>query len=275
MNGLRTEIEQLPVNDQSVAIWGLGQTGYVIKGREHIIYIDPYLTDTLRITTGDICTRLFPPPLEPEEICNATAVFCTHGHGDHLDPVTLQGISKYSPLARFIVPHIHLRDVTALGIPEDRVYCPKQNQRQSIGNVEFIPISAAHPQVEYDNEGYSKYLGYLFFFGEITLFHAGDTVLYPEIIDNLKQYSIDIAILPINGRDYWRERANIIGNLDYKEAVQLAAAISAKVLIPSHNDLFAANRCNPAYLVDYLDRLSSGQRMHFLQVGEPYVFVKV
>ena len=78
----------------------------------------------------------------------------------------------------------------------------------------------------------------------------------------------------MNGRDGWRERRGMIGNLDGPEAAQLAAAVGADVLIPMHNDMFAANHVSPAILADFLDRTYPRQKYHWLQPGELYFFVR-
>jgi L-ascorbate metabolism protein UlaG (beta-lactamase superfamily) len=66
----------------------------------------------------------------------------------------------------------------------------------------------------------------------------------------------------------------MIGNLDGREAAELAAAVGAEVLIPMHNDMFAANRVSPAILADFLDRTYPRQKYHWLQPGELYVHLK-
>ena len=40
-----------------------------------------------------------PPPLLPEELSALDAVFCTHAHGDHMDPGTLAPLARPTPAA--------------------------------------------------------------------------------------------------------------------------------------------------------------------------------
>ncbi len=61
------------------------------------------------------------------------------------------------------------------------------------------------------------------------------------MVGRLQKLTIDIACLPVNGRDGWCERRRMTGNLDGREAGELAASIHAYVLISMHNDMFAAN----------------------------------
>ena len=48
--------------------------------------------------------------------------------------------------------------------------------------------------------GRHKYLGYIVQGDSWTIYHSGDTVLYPGMVEILRQWSIDLALLPINGR---------------------------------------------------------------------------
>ena len=43
---LITRIEQLVVPHGQLALWSIGQSGFVIKGVSTIAYIDPYLSDS-------------------------------------------------------------------------------------------------------------------------------------------------------------------------------------------------------------------------------------
>jgi L-ascorbate metabolism protein UlaG (beta-lactamase superfamily) len=58
--------------DRALAFWGLGQVSVTIKGPTGVLYVDPYLTDS--DGEGGRLERSFPPPLEPEEVINASAV---------------------------------------------------------------------------------------------------------------------------------------------------------------------------------------------------------
>jgi len=86
--------------------------------------------------------------------------------------------------------------------------------------------------------------------------------------------NIDVAILPINGRDYFRNANDIIGNFDSAEAVMLAKMIDARLLIPVHHDLYAVNKVNPAFFVDTLMTHNCEQRYHIFVPGERYIYMK-
>ena len=84
-----------PSLDQNLSIGCLGQSGYVLKKNETTILIDPYLTDYISHPDGlndPKMKRQFPPVISPSEIQTVDAILCTHAHGDHMDPWTLESI---------------------------------------------------------------------------------------------------------------------------------------------------------------------------------------
>jgi L-ascorbate metabolism protein UlaG (beta-lactamase superfamily) len=83
---------------------------------------------------------------------------------------------------------------------------------------------------------------------------------------------VDILMVPVNGRDYYKLQNDIIGNMNAEEAVLLAQEIHARLLVPMHFDLYAGNGLSPAYFVDCLYRFSPGQAFHMFAPGERYIF---
>ena len=61
------------------------------------------------------------------------------------------------------------------------------------------------------------------------------------MVDLLKPFAVDVAILPINGNDPLRK---VAGNLNGEEAAKLGKAIGAKLVIPCHYDMFTFNTAN-------------------------------
>lgn len=84
---------------------------------------------------------------------------------------------------------------------------------------------------------------------------------------------IDLALLPINGRDYYRGSRNIVGNMNYREAAEFAATSGFETVIPLHYDLFAGNAENPGYFVDHLYRHFPEQKFHMMARAERFVYV--
>src|SRR2546421_10599523 len=96
--------------------------------------------------------------------------------------------------------------------------------------------------VEREGKNLYSFLGYILEIGGVRIYHAGDTVIYEGLVERLRELEIDIAFLPINGRNYFREQRDIVGNMDEREAADLASAAGVKLLVPIHYEMFAANQ---------------------------------
>src|SRR5690606_19139503 len=94
-------------------------------------------------------------------------------------------------------------------------------------------------------------------------YHAGDTVRYPRMEEILRQWSIDVAILPINGS---RPERKVAGNLDGREAARLAKDIGARCVIPCHYEMFEFNTASPSEFEEECRRI--GQEFQVLKCGE-------
>ena len=239
----------------SVAMWWLGQASVVLRSAGVTLYIDPFFSDRP--------DRLVPPSFAPAMAAPADYVLCTHEHVDHFDPQTLHGLAQASPHARFVVPLPIVEQTRALGIAPERILGIQPGEVVQLGAVTLFSVPACHglkaPPATYDfgfveREGKNLYsfLGYILEIGGVRIYHAGDTVIYEGLVERLRELEIDIAFLPINGRNYFREQRDIVGNMDEREAADLAAAADVKLLVPIHYEMFAGNLGRPGALLDYI-----------------------
>lgn len=274
---LADRVRDLPVPLGHLAVWALGQQGYLLKGGDHVVVIDPYLSNYVEEIAPEPAgafARMVHIPVEPGELKSVCTILCTHHHADHCDPRTLLPMAQAAPSARLITSYKAKEVMVSEGISSERVEVPTLDKWQSFGrDFRIKAIPSAHYGHEPDAEGNPAYLGFIINLNGVTLYHPGDTIIYEGLISRLREQPIDLACLPINGRDWFREGQNLIGNMDYREASELAAAAKIGVLLPGHNDMFASNRINPAYLLDYLQANHPQQRVHFVQAGELYYYV--
>ena len=260
-----------------LAIWALGQLGYILKGGDNVLIIDPYLSDYVEeispATPPGVFARLAPIAAKPEELDMVSVALSTHDHADHCDPRTLVPLLQASPLARLVGSYTVRAHLLAEGVDAARIDVPPIDTPVEYGeNLAITAIPAAHYQFEPDTQGNPAYLGFIIEINGVTLYHSGDGIIYSGLIERLQGRNIDIVCLPITGRDWFRDAVGLVGNMDYREAAELAAAAEAKVFLPGHNDMFAFNRINPSYLLDYLVSRHPHQRVHFLQAGELYYY---
>ena len=86
--------------------------------------------------------------------------------------------------------------------------------------------------------------------------------------------NIDIMMLPINGRSYYKLKNDIIGNMTVEEAVLFAQECKTDMLIPMHYDLYSVNCVNPAHFVDFLYGCNPTQKFHMFVPGERFIYSK-
>ena len=269
--GLISRIDALRVGERALAFWGLGQVGVAIKGPQGVLYVDPYLTNS--DGEGGSLERTFPPPLRPDEVTNAAAVLLTHDHIDHTDPETVLPLSEASSGARFVAPFTSRDTLVEAGLDAGRVVVPEVGEPLEVAGAEVTAIPAAHTELERDAERGYPYLGYMIECNGVTVYHAGDTVVYDGLMETLSAWKIDVAFVPINGRDYFRTARNIIGNTDIREAAELAEALDFGLLVPSHYDLIPGNTADPGHFVSHLYNLNPMLPHKLLRPGELLYFV--
>jgi L-ascorbate 6-phosphate lactonase len=273
---LSDQIRNTDMQEGTVAIWHLGQSGVVIKGKasDGALVIDPYLTYSIEQTNPETeFKRVFPPPVSPNELKAISGVLVTHYHDDHMDLATLSELMSSNDEAVVSLPasHSHLL----------HDYENARNVRPIIDETTFkingftiTPIPVAHTNYETDENGYSLYYGYFIEVNGVRLFHSGDTIVTDHIVEKARDFHPDIVFLPINGGDYARTRRGIIGNMGYREAADFASEVGADLVLPIHYDLFPSNRDNPSYFVDYLFYHYPSQKFHMLVPGERFIYFK-
>lgn len=264
--GLLERMNGIEVLEGALAFWGLGQVGVAIKGPTGVVYIDPYLTDS--DGAGGSLGRNFPPPVKPAEVTNASAVLLTHAHIDHTDPDTLLPLAAASPEARFVAPFTSRDTLVEAGLEAGRVTVPAVDEPTEVAGATVTAVPAAHTELEYDPDRGYPYLGYVLEWNGVTVYHAGDTVVFDGLVEALRGWDIDVAFVPINGRDYFRTREGIIGNADIREAAHLAEELDFGLIVPTHYDLLPFNGADPGHFVSYLYRLNPARKHKLLAPGE-------
>jgi len=227
-------------------LWWLGQSGYLLKWQGHHLLIDPYLSDSLTEkykNTDKPHIRLSELVVRPEKLDFIDLVTSSHDHTDHLDGVTLKALIRVNPDLKMIIPEANRKFVSER-IEEFPDFPIGLNDGESVetSGYRITAIPASHNELERDEQGKCKFLGYIFQMGPWTIYHSGDTLGHEEIIRALGPFSIDLAILPINGN---KPERRVAGNLDCNEAVTLSKAIGAKITIPCHYDMFTFNTEDP------------------------------
>jgi L-ascorbate metabolism protein UlaG (beta-lactamase superfamily) len=261
---LTAEMDSLLHRNDLFYLWWLGQSGYLLQWNGKRVLLDPYLSDSLTkkyAATDKPHTRMSELVIKPGLLKNISIVTSSHNHTDHLDAETLMPVLKNNPAIQFIIPEANRTFVA------ERVQCTADfpigltnGKTVTADGFTFYGIPAKHNEIDRDENGNCKYMGYIIEFGGYKIYHSGDTLWFDEMVPLLKPFNIDVAILPINGNDPARR---VAGNLNCAEAAKLAKALGVKTVIPCHYDMFSFNTA------DVNDFVQEAEKIH-----QPYCVLK-
>lgn len=268
----KDQLTARPLADAQVGIRYLGQEGFLFSSNGKFLATDLYLSDYVDRNCCQYVTwrRLYDAPVNAEELDFLDVVLCTHAHFDHADPDTLSVLAK-NPHTKFVIPKPETAVLTAAGVKAENIIPAVAFEKISVAGFDIIPIPSAHETLAPNEQGLYSAVGYIIRTAGKTFFHAGDMCMYDGLMETLAPYRVDVAFLPINGRDYFRNQNDIIGNFNCEEAVLLAKAIGADMLVPMHHDLYEVNRVRPSHFVDAVETLDPFRKYHIFAPGELYV----
>lgn len=215
-----------------------GQAGFRLDGGRSQVLVDAFLADR--------DDRRYPPVARARDFTDITLVLSTHEHIDHLDLEFLPGFCAVNEQAKIVVPAPVTDDAVSGGLARDRLIGAVPGEQIKDRDVTVHPLRALHglddpgPAVYDFWDG--RFLGYLIEVGGVRVFHAGDGLIYPELIPALQQLAPEVMLLPINGRDYMREQRGLVGNMNEAEAAWLCDQVRPAYIIPMHYEMFAGNR---------------------------------
>ncbi len=250
-----------------VHVWWLGQSGFLVQWQDHHLLLDPYLSDSLThkyANTDKPHERMTERVIAPERLDFIHVVTSSHNHTDHLDKETLLPLLRVNPRLQLVIPEANRAFVCdRLGLVIEQPRGLDAGETKHFGVFEITAVPAAHPLLDRDEWGRHKFLGFVVRCGNFLIYHSGDTVPYEGMEARLRDFGVDMALLPINGD---RPERRVAGNLDGAQAARLAKDIGARLAIPCHYEMFEFNTESPEEFVRTCERL--GQQHRVLRAGE-------
>lgn len=214
-------------------IFYLGHSGFEITLDELTIYIDPYLEDSP--------DRVVKAAITPSGIKKADLLFITHEHFDHFERNTVLDVVERMQ-ATVVAPSIVLRE---LDIPLSSKVDVRVGDSFSLKGIDVEVIKAIHPQSK-------DPVGFILRKGGKSIYHAGDTYEFMEMVD----LKVDYAILPIGGTY----------TMDPIDAHKAAKEIRCRYIIPMHYNTWERIRQNTR---DFANSLADTKvKPIVLKVGE-------
>lgn len=258
MSGLMQQIKEFRVEKGSVAMWWLGQNGYIFKSPEGTtVSVDLYLTHSCETLRTDVdLRRVVPILIEPKDL-TIDIFTCTHNHQDHTDPETIRAL-RHKDTMRFVGP-----------IPSCEVYAAE--------GVESGRIARVWPKEEFEERDFRligtfalptddtdlNHMGFIFQFGNGPKFYITGDTDYHELLASAGKHEPDVMITCINGG---------FNNLSHWEAAELAGKVKPKVAIPCHYDMFADNRIDPLQFRSAMAMQGVKVGYQELSHGKPFVY---
>ncbi|MBO0772025.1 MAG: MBL fold metallo-hydrolase [Actinobacteria bacterium] len=251
-----------------ITVTWLGQAGFILESEAGTrLAIDAFLSGSE--------DRLRPPP-QLAELGRLDLLLATHEHMDHLDLPVLGALRGRYPHLEVVVPAALPPLVREAGA--DRVTGLAAGDQIRRGDVTISAVPAIHA-VEIE-DGYAvtapgsegRWAGYVVAFDRgPVLWHSGDSLVSAELIDQVRPHGVTVALLPVNGRDYFRESRGVVGNCDAREAVQAVQRLGASTLVPMHHDLIRGNTAAAGAAADAVRELGAPVNVLSLAPLVPYV----
>jgi L-ascorbate metabolism protein UlaG (beta-lactamase superfamily) len=203
--------------------------------------------------------------IAPERLDFIDVVTSSHNHTDHLDGETLVPLLKANPNLSVIVSRANVEFAAErLQVETERFTAIRADDESvRVNPFTFHAIPSAHESLEQDANGDHRFIGLIIKAGKWTIYHSGDCVPYEGLVERLKKWKIDLALLPINGRDPAR---GVAGNFNGQEAIELAKAAGIALVIPCHYEMFEFNTVSTELFTQTAKQLSQEHKV--LKCGE-------
>jgi L-ascorbate metabolism protein UlaG (beta-lactamase superfamily) len=256
---LMGEIRAFPVPRGSVALWFLGQNGFLFKSHEGtLLATDLYLTNSCAAAAPDgmDLNRRQPVLISPEEV-DVDLYAVTHNHQDHTDPETIERLG-HKDTAQFIGPHPSCAVYRAKGIESGRIAAVWPDHE-----IEFRDISLRATFALPTDDTDLNHVGYILRFGGgPRIYMTGDTDDC-ELLASARRHEPHLMITCINGG---------FNNLSHYEAAELAGKIKPRAAIPCHYDMFPDNSVDPLQFRAALKLRAPDIKYVQPELGKPVVF---
>lgn len=201
-------LSQIRAHNHGIAVWWMGNAGWLIKSDSMLIGTD---------LTLDNDEKIQPPPVTPEEIApDLDVVFVTHHHSDHCNPETLRVLAAHGKCI-FVLPQPCLKELSGLHIPPERLIVPEPLHPFTVKTIRVEPIHAIHGNQEFTVltrepdfiEKIAHNCGYVFGIGGKRFLEPGDSVLTEE---HLSLKNIDVLFVSPTVHNMYIDRSNILIN---------------------------------------------------------------
>lgn len=250
-----------------VSLWYLGCNGFALKADDGTtLFIDPYLG------TGDPprTIRMIPIPFDPQDIREADAILATHEHSDHVDAESQAPIMAETSATLYgshaSIDATKTDDWAKWELDRSQFATISPGDRVTIGSF-TIAIEPAHdPDAAGD-------LSYLIQHDAGTIFHGGDTRPGEAFQSIGNQYEIDIAIAAFGTTGMIPDKQTRIPKRtrwynDENQVIEIASALKADRLLPTHWDMWKGLTADPTVLHHHMASYEYPTCLEIVEIGD-------
>jgi len=230
--------------DVTITFWG--QSAFKLQSGGKTVLIDPWLAPG-----NPVC------PVTADDIAEADLILVTHDHFDHVgDTIAIAKKTGATVVAVYETAAKLIND----GLPPANVLYGGYG-RDIGGAIDWNGISIVMtPAVHSSNSGVP--VGYIIKFpGGATVYHAGDTAIFGDMLLYGTLYPIDMVLLPIGGGF----------TMDALQAAQSLKLLRPGKAIPMHYGTFPMLAPSADQFVSLAARLAPSVGVIVLKPGEQYV----
>ena len=237
-----------PVKDGTLAVFWLGQAGYIIKTPENkLIAIDLYLSDYCERLVG--FKRIMAKILEPSEL-EFDVILASHAHPDHFDSDSIPFMMKNK--TQVYCTQDCLAEFERLNIKNGYKVIKEGDKFDACG-MEITAVPCDHGK----DTPYA--VGFLIRYGNKKIYFMGDTCFREDYFRDERKRNADLLLVPINGA---------FGNINETEAAETALGLSAKLTVPCHFWNFAEHEGNPYKFIKSMQEIAPNNKFYLMQMGE-------
>lgn len=227
------EIAAATVDRKTMAVWFLGQNGWVIKSPAgKVVVVDPYLSNSCHPSRRGLdLRRQVPVLIDPADLW-ADMLVCTHSHKDHADPDTLCPACRGGRIGAFLGPAQTQAVFAQAGADLADCLLTWPGDVVELGDMRLHGTFAL-PTDTSDQ----THMGFVVEVDDGPRFWiTGDTAWCDLLAESGAAHRPDAMAVCINGG---------YANLSHWQAAELAARVAPRLAIPCHWDMFADNSCDP------------------------------
>lgn len=233
MSDFVNNVSLMSVNDGQIGIFWLGQAGFLFKLSDgKLVVADPYFSDCCNRYFG--FKRLMPYMVSASDL-EYDIYISSHAHYDHFDVDSI-GTIMACPKTELICAYDCMTECNRLGIKEKITYI----KTGDVLNRDGLMIKAVMCDHGKDTP---DAVGIILEYNNKKIYMMGDTCYREDFFRDNELKNCDILILPINGA---------FGNLNEKEAADIAEGLNPELTVPCHFWNFAEHGGNPAIFANIM-----------------------